>query len=146
MKLKALLVGVVLASAFTSASALDVDIGNNPQIDSTHGAQPLRPGRLAPAGNPVFGCLNDDHAILAALSSDEDLDFSGGQATLEAADGAFPTLRISLMPLSTVILNINATEDGFVTFSDGVGLRRHFRDRRQRAELLHRHRYQPATS
>jgi PEP-CTERM motif len=119
MKLKTLLTGVLFASAFTTASALSVVSGNVPQIDSN---LVFNPCSLAPgAGNPVFGCLNDNHTIVAALSSDEPIDFSGGQARVEAVDGAYSFLTIVLNPLSTVILNIQASEDGFVTFTDGAG-------------------------
>ena len=90
-----------------------------PQIDSNLVFNPcgLPPG----AGNPVSGCLNDNYSIVATLSSDETIDFSGGQARVEAVDGSFSTLTIALNPLSTVILNIHASENGFVTFTDGRG-------------------------
>jgi len=119
MKLKALLAGVIFASTFTTASALSVVTGNVPQIDSNLVFNPC--GLPAGAGNPVFGCLNDNHTIVAALSSDEPIDFSGGQARIEAFDGLYSTLTIALNPLTTVILNIQASEDGFVTFTDGSG-------------------------
>jgi len=119
MKLKALLVGVVLASVFTSASALSVVTGNVPQIDSD---LVFAPCGLAPgAGNPVFGCLNNNHSAVATLSSDEPINISGGQALVVAVDGLYSTLTIALNPLITVILNIDASDDGFVTFTDGAG-------------------------
>ena len=49
------------------------------------------------------------------------LSITGGQATLDSTDGTFSRLMIDLVPLITVILNIDATEDGFVTFADGSG-------------------------
>jgi len=119
MKLKALLAGVVFASAFTTASALNVVTGNNPQPNQSNLV--FNPCGLPPgAGNPVSGCLNDDHSIVVALSSDETIDFSGGQSRVVPVDGSFSTLTITLNPLNTVILNINASQDGFVTFSDGA--------------------------
>ena len=124
MKLKALLVGVVLASAFTSASALSIVTGNVPQIDSN---LVFNPCGLAPgAGNPVFGCLNNNQSAVATLSSDETIDFSGGQDRVEAVDGLYSTLTIALNPLTTVILNIQASSDGFVTFTDGAGTSSNF--------------------
>jgi hypothetical protein len=123
MKLKALLVGVVLASAFTSASALSILPGNVPQIDTLliFNGCGLPAGSGGP-GNPVSGCLNDNHAIVATLSSDETIEISGGLALVEAFDGLYSTLTIALNPLTTVILNIQASNDGFVTFTDGAGI------------------------
>jgi len=123
MNLKSLLVSALFASAFTSASALTVVSGNDPQPDQhnvVHNPCGLPAG--SGVGNPVTGCFADDHAITVSLSSDEDLDFNaGGQARVEAMDGSFSTLTITLNPLSTVILNIQASDDGWVTFSDGAG-------------------------
>ena len=67
MKLKTLLVGVVLASAFTSASALSVVTGNVPQDDSNLVFNPCGLPAGSGSGNPVSGCLNDDHAIVVEL-------------------------------------------------------------------------------
>jgi len=119
MKLKALLVGVVLASAFTSANALTVLTGNVPQIDDNlvFNGCGLPPG----AGNPVFGCLNNNHSAVVTMSSDETIVISGGQAVVGAVDGLYSTLTIALNPLNTVILNIDASVDGVVTFTDGSG-------------------------
>jgi len=124
MKLKALLVGAALTGAFASASALTVVTGNVPQIDSNLVRNPCGLAPATGSGNPVFGCLNDNHAQLVQLSSDESLEITGGQATLDSTDGTFSQLSISLVAntLGTVILNIDATEDGFVTFADGSGL------------------------
>jgi len=120
MKLKALLVGVVLASAFTSASALTIMTGSVPQIDSNLVRNPC--GLATPdTGTTVFGCLNNNHSAVATLSSDEPINISGGQALVVAVDGLYSTLTIALNPLITVILNIDASDDGFVTFTDGAG-------------------------
>ena len=120
MKLKALLVGVVLASAFTSASALIIVTGNVPQIDSNLVRNAC--GLATPdTGNPVFGCLNNNHSAVVTLSSDETINISGGQASVVAVDDLFSTLTIALNPLTTVILDIDASADGFITFTDGAG-------------------------
>jgi hypothetical protein len=123
MNLKSLVVSAIFASAFTSASALTVVSGNNPQPDQhnvVHNPCGLPAG--SGAGNPVTGCFADDNAITVSVSSNEDLDFTaGGQARVEAMDGSLSTLTITLNPLSTVILNIQTSDDGFVTFSDGAG-------------------------
>lgn len=124
MKLKAVLLAAVLSGAFTSASALTVVPGNVPQIDSNLVRNPCGLSSLTGSGNPVFGCLNDDHAQLVQLSSDESLEITGGQASLDATDGSLSQLSISLVAntLGTVILNIDSLADGFVRFADGSGL------------------------
>ena len=120
MKLHALLSGVALAAAFTSASALTVLTGNVPQIDSNLVRNPC--GLATPdTGLSVQGCLNDNHAVIVDLSSDESININGGQATLSAVDGAFSTLTINTASFSTLILDIDANADGFVTFTDGAG-------------------------
>lgn len=124
MKLKSFLIGSALAGACVSASALTVVTGNVPQIDSVLVRNPCGLTSATGTGNPVFGCLNDNHAQLAKLSSDENLVITGGQATLDSTDGTFSRLSISLVgaSLGTVILNIEASANGFVTFADGSGL------------------------
>jgi hypothetical protein len=120
MKLKSLLLGVAMGAAFTSASALSVVTGNVPQVDSNLVRNPC--GLATPdTGLSVQGCLNDNHAVIVDISSDEEIHINGGQATLEATDGAFSTLTISMASFSTLILDIDANADGFVTFTDGAG-------------------------
>ena len=73
-------------------------------------------------GFNVFGCLNDDHSKVVRFSSGENLQISGGQASLQADDGSFSFLSVSVdgHTLDTVILNIDATLDGFVKFGSGI--------------------------
>ena len=123
MKLNALLSGLFLAATFTSASALSVTVGNTPPTpdQSNLVRNPCGLAAATGTGTTVLGCLNDDHSELVGLTSDESLTISGGQATVGATDGEpFSTLIVS-NSFSTLILNIDATEDGFVTFSDGAG-------------------------
>ncbi len=124
MKLRSLVTSVALAGAFASASALTVVPGNVAQIDSNLVRNPCGLSAATGSGTPVLGCLNDNHAQLVQLSSDESLTITGGQATLDSTDGSFSQLSISLVggSLGTVILNIDATANGFVTFADGSGL------------------------
>jgi len=124
MKLNAVFLAAVLAGAFTPAGAVDVVLGNVPQIDSNLVRNPCGLAPATGSGSPVLGCLNDNHAQLVQLSSDESLEITGGQASLDSTDGSFSQLTISLVAnaLGTVILNIDATEDGFVTFADGSGI------------------------
>jgi hypothetical protein len=123
MKLKTLLLGLAMAGAFTSASALSVANGNNPQPgDSNLVRDPC--GLVGgDTGSPVTGCLNDNHAQLVNITSDESLTITGGQASLDSSDGTFSQASISLVgaSLTSVILNIDATAAGFVTFTDGAG-------------------------
>ena len=122
MQLKALLAGVALASAFTSAGALTVQTGNNAQPNQSNLVfNPCDSGVGSGSGNPVNGCLNTDHALFVKLSSNESLEISGGQATLDSTDGTFSLLTITLNGLSSVILNIDATVDGSIAFVDGLG-------------------------
>ena len=119
MKLNALLSGAVLAATFTTASALSVVSGNVPQDDSNLVRNPC--GLATPAtGLSVQGCLNDDNSAIVNLSSDESITINGGQAFITADDGALSRLTID-NSFSTLILNIDTVEDGFVTFSDALG-------------------------
>ena len=71
----------------------------------------------------VQGCLNGDHSILVNFRSDEPLVVSGGQANIEADDGAFQFLEIGLfdpdLVFSTLIVNIKTKggKTGDITFS-----------------------------
>jgi hypothetical protein len=121
MKLNAILSGVFLATAFTAASALTVATGNDPQPGQSnvlHNAC----GLASDTGTTVQGCLNTDNSILVDFTSDEVLFINGGQATLRADDEEpFSNLTISTADMTALILNIDATEDGFVTFTDAAG-------------------------
>ena len=121
MKLNALLSGVLLATAFTSASALSVVTGNVPQDDSNVVRNPCGLPPATETGTTVQGCLNDNNSVIVDLTSDEEINFSGGQATVTATDGEFSTLTVAADSFSTLILNIDANADGFVTFTDGAG-------------------------
>ncbi len=124
MKLNAVLLALALSSAAFSANALlVVTPGNVPQIDSNLVRNPCGLPSASGSGNPVQGCLNDNHAQLVNISSDESLEITGGQATLDATDGSLSRLSFQLVAnaLGTLILDIDATENGFVTFSDGTG-------------------------
>ena len=72
-------------------------------------------------GLSVQGCLNDDHSAIVDLTSNEEITIDGGQATLQATDGPFSTLTIAAAAFTTLILDIDADVDGFVTFTDGAG-------------------------
>ena len=123
LKLNSLLTAAVLSSTFTAASALTVVSGNVPQVDDNVLANACALG--ANSGDPVFGCLNQDHSQLVQFSSvsETSLTITGGQASLSPDDGALSQLRIELVGSSveTAILNIDVNADGFVTFADASG-------------------------
>ena len=125
-KLKSLLLGAVLAAAFASTSAaLNVVTGNVPQVDSALVRDPCGLDPLSSVGNPVLGCLLDFPSQTISISSDEELEISGGLAILAPTDGLFSQLTMSATApasLRTVIFSIDATEDGFVTFADASGI------------------------
>ncbi len=75
------------------------------------------------SGTTVTGCLNNDQNQLVSLTSDESLTFSaGGQAFIEGTDSDYSRLAITVQDRITdlLVLNINASGDGFVSFSDGL--------------------------
>ena len=117
--------GWVMATAMGAANALTVAAGNNVQPDQSnvmHEACGLPSSTNQ--GPTIVGCLNDGHTQLVDVASDESLIWAGGgQARVEAegSAGAFSQLMLSAAgsTLSSVILNINASGDGFVQFSDG---------------------------
>ena len=124
LKLNALLAATVLSSVFASANALTVLTGNNPQPNQSN---VIRDGCGLPdatgVGTTIAGCLNDNHSQLVAFSSDESLQYdAGGQARVEGTTGAYSRLTIKAenTDIQSLILNINASADGFVAFSDGV--------------------------
>ena len=118
-----LLLGAVLAAVASASSALIVTTGIVPQDDSALVRNPC--GLSDPdVGTSVLGCLVDFLSQTISISSDEILEISGGLAILDATDGTFSQLTLSATApasLRTVILNIDATEDGFVTFTDASG-------------------------
>ena len=126
-KLKSLLLGAVLAAAFASTSAaLTVTFGNVPQDDSALVRNPCNPAIVGVQfGTSFLGCLLDFPSQTISISSDEELEISGGLAILAPTDGLFSQLTMSATAptsLRTVIFNIDATADGFVTFADASGI------------------------
>ncbi|MBA3597020.1 MAG: PEP-CTERM sorting domain-containing protein [Methylibium sp.] len=74
-------------------------------------------------GNSVTGCLNNDQNQVVTLSSDESLTYeAGGQAFIAGTDSPYSRLSIAVegQVIDLLVLNINASEDGFVSFSDGL--------------------------
>ncbi|WP_339805329.1 PEP-CTERM sorting domain-containing protein [uncultured Marinobacter sp.] len=82
-------------------------------------------GNITGPAYTVQGCLNVDHGYLVNLTSDEDLRITGGQSRLEAVDGGFSFLDISLdaadHTFGKLQLNINADDNGYVYFTGNPG-------------------------
>ena len=124
IRFNTVLASLALSAAVGAAHALTVVTGNVPQPDQSNvvrNACGLDPGSAE--GTTILGCLNDDHAQLISLSSDESIRWvGGGQARVRASSGRYSQLEVSAVDntLSSVILNLNVSSDGFVSFSDGT--------------------------
>jgi hypothetical protein len=76
------------------------------------------------SGSIVTGCLNKDHNSEVNFTSNEPLVFlGGGQARVDAQDGLTQTETIDPVSfdLSRMILNLDASKDGWVQFCDNNG-------------------------
>lgn len=124
VQLPVVLAGVALAGAVGAANALDVFVGNNPQpAQSNLIRNACGLDAASGQGTSILGCLNDNHAQLVSVMSDESLVFAGGgQARVEGSTGGYSLLTLSAggANLTSVILNLNVSQDGFVSFSDGT--------------------------
>jgi hypothetical protein len=108
----------------TAAAAPIVTTGN----DNTGVDNVVFNACTSPIGGPattVQGCLNGNQSLGVRFTSDENITISGGgQATIASGDAAFSTLTLSLANGGTfgkVVLNIDATSAGNVTFTDASG-------------------------
>lgn len=122
----ALAVGMSFAWTATSHAAIIVTTGNTGSIPDSNVISAGCTGNILGPATTIQGCLNDARDVLVNFTSDENLRFgAGGQARIEAVDGAFDNLTISLSgPVTTftsLILNIDASENGFVTFTGVPG-------------------------
>ena len=111
--LLSLLTVASLAVPIYSRADVIFEIGNNPQLDENV----LMNSGLT--GNPIFGFTNVSNTQID-FASDEDLTQpANGQARIEGADGSFSTLTITSAgnTFSSIIFNLNAAANGFVTFS-----------------------------
>lgn len=72
----------------------------------------------------IQGCFNANHNQLVDFTAEENIVFAaGGQAKINSQDGdGFSTLKIEVenQSFTSLILNITAGDDGFVTFTDGT--------------------------
>lgn len=124
IRFNTVLAGLALSAALGAAQALTVTTGNIPQPDQSNvirNACGLDAGSAE--GTTILGCLNDDHAQLISVASDESIRWvGGGQARIRASSGLYSQLEVSALDasLQTLILNLNVASDGFVSFSDGM--------------------------
>jgi hypothetical protein len=131
-----------LAAAIASAvglvagsvnATLIVQTGNHPQIDDNV----ISNACTAPVPGPaltVKGCFNTNHNQLVDFTSNENIAYTGGQASIQAVDGSLSTLTIAVegRTFTTLILNIDAIDQqthgrnpqpdllSKVQFTDGV--------------------------
>ena len=77
------------------------------------------------SGTTLTGCISSNNSLLVnAIGTELLVIAGGGQATIEGADGSLTQLRIdptNFTP-SLIILNIDASANGTVTFNDALGL------------------------
>jgi hypothetical protein len=114
-------VAVLLATAGTGAHALSVVA--SPSGTGTNLVNNACNFGTIGAGTSVTGCLNNDPDQLVTLSSDESLTYeAGGQAFIRGTDSDYSQLSITVEGKVTelLVLNINASDDGFVSFTDGL--------------------------
>jgi hypothetical protein len=104
-------------------AVLIVQTGNNPQTDNNV----INGGACAGASGPALaieGCFNSQNTPIVNILSDENIVYgSGGQATIQGFDGndySRLTISVDAANINTLILNIDATVDGFVRFTDGT--------------------------
>jgi hypothetical protein len=119
---------VVLLTGPMASAALVVTVGPGSNIGTDNVIGNNSCGPPPPIQGPattVQGCLNTSHTTLVNFTSDENLTYTGGQAAIEAVDGVFSYLLITLAaPMTTfskLMLNIESTVDGFVTFLGNPG-------------------------
>jgi hypothetical protein len=77
------------------------------------------------SGTTLSGCISSNHALLVDAIGNESLVVAGGgQATIKGADGSLTQLTIdpTNFAATKIILNIDASANGFVTFNDALGL------------------------
>ena len=108
-----LLVAFAFMAEATARADIMIAVGNNPQDDEN---VLLNTGMT---GNPIFGTTNQT-GFSVRFSSNEDLTAPAmGQARIEAVDGALTQLTVDIpgATFTSLILNIDAAEDGMVFFT-----------------------------
>ncbi len=107
-------IAAMLCVGFAAPARADVilNLGNVPQIDENI---LLNTGAV---GNPIFGETNETHIDVRFGSNENLMAPSNGQARIEAVDGLFTNLDVSIVggSFTSLILNLDATANGFVDF------------------------------
>jgi hypothetical protein len=122
------LISICVLSAFAAFSQADIFFaaGNNPQVDENVQFNGLG---LLGLGSLVQGDTNMTSTIIDFNGAGEDLTTpSTGAARIEGVDGGLTDLTMAVHPgqaygsFTSIILNLNASKDGQVTFTanDGV--------------------------
>lgn len=116
------LLAVFLLPAMVSVAHADIVIINHP--GNVFGDENVlyNEGSILDNGTTVQGITNKTDTIVDFFGAGEDLNTpSKGQARIEANDGSFDALSIQLHEPNTaytsLILNLNALDDGQVTFN-----------------------------
>jgi hypothetical protein len=76
------------------------------------------------SGTTLSGCVNSNHSLLVNVMGTEPLVLAGGsQAQIQGQDESLTYLKIDPTNFlaSKMIVNIDASADGFVTFNDALG-------------------------
>jgi hypothetical protein len=124
LSLKTLCVAGVLAVAMTTAqSAVFLASAGG----GGTGQNLIFNGCASPTGSGtsmLSGCINGNQSLLVNVTGTENLVIAGGgQAKIEGQDGSLTYLKIDPTNFlsSKMIVNIDASADGFVTFNDALG-------------------------
>jgi hypothetical protein len=115
---------VAFLFAALEVNALNVVTGNVPQVDDLVVSDSCVGGADGPS-TTIVGCLSANHFRLINVLAEENIVFAlGGQGIVNSDDGnGVQSVQISAVggdAFTSLILNILAGEDGFVTFTDGV--------------------------
>jgi len=112
----------LIALSCPPAYAFSAVPGNDPPIDSDVVRNACDLPSDSGRGTSITGCLQDNHAELVTFTADEALLFdAGGQSSVEAQDGLYSRLSITRpgQTISKLILNLEVSRDGVVSFFDG---------------------------
>ena len=131
---KGVLAAALTLAAGVSHAAILVSAGNAGNLEDSNVINNGCSAGIAIGGpaTTVAGCTNDARGQRITFSSDEYLRYAaGGQATIEGNPSSDEYSRLTIAAVgntfTSLILNINATEDGAVRFSDGTSFSSYFR-------------------
>jgi len=115
---------MLFGGAGVAHATLTVQTGNHPQIDDNVISNSSCASLFGGPGLTIQGCLNGSHSTLVDFTSDESIDrAAGGQAKIVSDDGnGYSTLTTSVVgkTFATMILNVEASANGTIDFTDGT--------------------------